>query len=210
VQMPRRDGFEVLARLPAAAVPLIVFVTAFDEYTLRAFDVHAADYLLKPFSDHRFRAAVAHVKERLRQRSAGDLERLLAFVRELGDLAGSPDGWTVAPQVVADRMAIHTGQGVLMLALDDIEWVEARGDYVRVHSAGRVDLVRETISGIERRLPASRFVRIHRSTIVSLAKVREIRLVPGSEPVALLQSGVRCRLSRSGRERLGRVVGKPI
>ena len=85
VQMPRRDGFEVLARLPPASVPLIVFVTAFDEYTLRAFDVHAADYLLKPFSDHRFRAAVAHVKERVRQRSAADLERLLAFVRELGD-----------------------------------------------------------------------------------------------------------------------------
>jgi two-component system LytT family response regulator len=195
VQMPRRDGFEVLARLPPASVPLIVFVTAFDEYTLRAFDVHAADYLLKPFSDQRFRAAVAHVKERLRQRSAGDLERLLAFV---------------APQVTPDRIAIPTGQGVLMLGLDEIEWVEARGDYLRLHSAGRVDLVRETIKGFERRLPASRFVRIHRSTIVSIAKIKEIRLVPGSEPVALLQSGARCRLSRSGRERLGRVLGKSI
>jgi two-component system LytT family response regulator len=97
-----------------------------------------------------------------------------------------------------------------MLSVDDIERLEARGDYVRVHSAGRVDLVRETISGIEWRLPASRFVRIHRSTIVSIAKVKEIRLVPGSEPVALLQSGVRCRLSRSGRARLGRIVGKSI
>ena len=210
VQMPRRDGFEVLARLPPPSVPLIVFVTAFDEYTLRAFDVHAADYLLKPFSDHRFRSTVAHVKERLRQRSAADLERLLAFVRELGELASSPEGWPVAPQVIPDRIAIHTGQGVLLLALDDIEWVEARGDYVRVHSAGRVDLVRETISGIERRLPASRFVRIHRSTIVSIAKVKEVKLPPGSEPVAVLQSGVRCRLSRSGRNRLGRVVGKAI
>ncbi len=212
VQMPRRDGFEVLARLPPASAPLIVFVTAFDEYTLRAFDVHAADYLLKPFSDHRFRAAVAHVKERLRQRSAADLERLLAFVRELGELASSPEGWpgSMTAQAIPDRIAIHSGQGVLMLALDDIEWVEARGDYVRIHSAGRVDLVRETISGVERRLPASRFVRIHRSTIVSIAKVKEIKLVPGNEPVAVLQSGVRCRLSRSGRERLGRLVGKVI
>jgi two-component system, LytTR family, response regulator len=209
VQMPRRDGFEVLARLPPPSVPLIVFVTAFDEYTLRAFDVHAADYLLKPFSDRRFGSTVAHVKERLRQRSAADLERLLAFVRELGELASSPEGWPAA-QVLPDRIAIHTGQGVLMLALDDIEWLEARGDYVRVHSAGRVDLVRETISGIERQLPASRFVRIHRSTIVSIAKVKEIKLLPGSEPVAVLQSGVRCRLSRSGRGRLGRVVGKAI
>lgn len=97
-----------------------------------------------------------------------------------------------------------------MLALDDIEWVEARGDYVRIHSAGRVDLVRETISGVERRLPASRFVRIHRSTIVNIAKVKEIKLVPGSAPVALLQSGLRCRLSRNGGERLGRMVGKVI
>jgi two-component system LytT family response regulator len=212
VQMPRRDGFEVLARLPPGTAPLIVFVTAFDEYTLRAFDVHAADYLLKPFSDHRFRAAVAHVKERLRQRSAADLERLLAFVRELGALATAPEGWpgTMAAQTSADRIAIHTGQGVAMLALDDIEWVEARGDYVRIHSAGRVDLVRETISGVERRLPASRFVRIHRSTIVSVAKVKEVKLVPGGEPVAVLQSGVRCRLSRSGRERLGKVVGRAI
>jgi two-component system, LytTR family, response regulator len=209
VQMPRRDGFEVLARLPPPSVPLIVFVTAFDEYTLRAFDVHAADYLLKPFSDRRFRSTVAHVKERLRQRSAADLERLLAFVRELGELASSPEGWPAA-QVLPDRIAIHTGQGVLMLALDDIEWLEARGDYVRVHSAGQVDLVWETISGIERRLPASRFIRIHRSTIVSIAKVKEIKLPPGSEPVAVLQSGVRCRLSRSGRGRLGRVVGKAI
>jgi two-component system LytT family response regulator len=210
VQMPRRDGFEVLARLPPASAPLIVFVTAFDEYTLRAFDVHAADYLLKPFSDQRFRAAVAHVKERLRQRSAADLERLLAFVRELGELASLPEGWNASSPATPDRIAIRTSQGVLILALDDIEWVEARGDYVRIHSGGRVDLVRETISGVEQRLPASRFVRIHRSTIVNVGKVKEIKLAPGSEPVAVLQSGLRCRLSRSGRERLARVVGKVI
>ena len=211
VQMPRRDGFEVLARLPPGSVPLIVFVTAFDEYTLRAFDVHAADYLLKPFSDQRFRAAVAHVKERVRQRSAGDLERLLAFVRDLGALASSPDGWpSTASQVTADRIAIHTGHGVVMLALDDIEWVEARGDYVRIHSAGRVDLIRETISGFERQLPPTRFVRIHRSTIVNIARVKEIKLVPSGEPVAVLQTGIRCRLSRNGRERLGKVLGRAI
>jgi two-component system LytT family response regulator len=201
VQMPRRDGFEVLAQLPPGTAPLIVFVTAFDEYTLRAFDVHAADYLLKPFSDYRFRSAVAHVKE-----------RLLTFVRELGALASAPDGWPGAMpgRTSVDRIPIHTGQGVAMLAVDDIEWVEARGDYVRVHSAGRVDLVRETISGFERRLPASRFVRVHRSTIVSVAKVKEVRLAPGAEPVAVLQSGARCRLSRSGRVGLGKVVGRAI
>jgi two-component system, LytTR family, response regulator len=212
VQMPRRDGFEVLARLPPGSVPLIVFITAFDEYTLQAFDVHAADYLLKPFSDQRFRAAAAHAKERLRQRSAADLERLLAFVRELGALASGPDGWTGAADAAANphRMAIRTAQGMLLVSLDDVEWVEARGDYVRVHSAGRVDLVRETISGFERRLPPARFVRIHRSTIVSIAKVKEIKLLPSGEQVAVLQSGTRCRLSRSGRDRLAKVVGRAI
>jgi two-component system, LytTR family, response regulator len=212
VHMPRRDGFEVLARLPPGSVPLIVFITAFDEYTLQAFDVHAADYLLKPFSDQRFRAAAAHAKERLRQRSAADLERLLAFVRELGALASGPDGWTGAADAAANphRMAIRTAQGMLLVSLDDVEWVEARGDYVRVHSAGRVDLVRETISGFERRLPPAQFVRIHRSTIVSIAKVKEIKLLPSGEQVAVLQSGIRCRLSRSGRERLAKVVGRAI
>ncbi|MGH7528318.1 MAG: LytR/AlgR family response regulator transcription factor [Gemmatimonadales bacterium] len=213
VQMPRRDGFEVLARLPPGWAPLIIFVTAFDEYTLRAFDVHAADYLLKPFSDHRFHAAVAHAKERLRQRSAADLERLLTFVRELGALASGPDGWP-GPGVEAaaspDRIAIRTAQGALLIAMDDIEWVEARGDYVRLHSVGRADLVREPISGVERRLPPSRFIRIHRSTIVNIARLKEIKLLPSGEQVAVLQSGVRCRVSRSGRERLGQVLGRVI
>ena len=174
VQMPRRDGFEVLARLPPASVPLVVFVTAHDEYTLRAFDVHAADYLLKPFSDQRFRAAVAHAKEQVRQRSAGNLERLLAVVRELGALgsAADPGPWPQgAPPL--ERIAVRTSSGVLLVPLDDIEWIEARGDYVRVHANGRADLVRETIGGFERRLPAGRFVRVHRSAIVNLGRVRD-------------------------------------
>jgi len=209
VQMPRRDGFEVLARIPPGWAPLIVFVTAYDEYTLRAFDVHAADYLLKPFSDQRFHAAVAHAKERIRQRSAGDLERMLSFVRELGSLAGTPDAWPGGTaKTVPDRVPIRIAQGVLLVPLDDIEWVEARGDYVRVHSTGRADLVRETISGFERRLPASRFIRIHRSTIVNLGKVREIKIIANGEQVAVLQSGTRCRLSRSGRERLAQQVSR--
>jgi two-component system LytT family response regulator len=210
VQMPRWDGFEVLARIQSGSAPLIVFVTAYDEYTLRAFDVHAADYLLKPFSDQRFRAAAAHAKERIRQRSSGDLERLLSFVRELGSLAGRPDAWlgAGAARTGSDRIPVRTAQGVVLVPLDDIEWLEARGDYVRVHSMGRADLVRETISGFERRLPPSRFIRIHRSTIINLDKVREIKLLANGEQVAVLQSGTRCRLSRSGRERLAQQVSR--
>jgi two-component system LytT family response regulator len=205
VQMPRRNGFEALARVPPDAMPLIVFVTAFDEYSLRAFDVHAADYLLKPFSDQRFRVTLSHVKERLRQRSAGDLERLLAIVRDLGghaDAARRPG----AP-VGRGRLPIRTATGVLLLDLGDIEWIEARGDYVRVHSTGRTDLVREPIGSLERRLPAESFARIHRSALVNLSRVRELRTLAGGEQVAILQSGVRCRLSRTGRDRLRRLFG---
>ena len=100
----------------------------------------------------------------------------------------------------------RTAQGIYLLALDDIEWIEARGDYVRIHSTGRADLVRDTISGLEHRLPPDRFVRVHRSAIVNLARVKELCIVAGGEQFAVLQSGARCRLSRSGRERLERMV----
>lgn len=206
IQMPRWDGFEVLSQLPAETVPLVVFVTAFDGYTLRAFDVHAADYLLKPFSDQRFRAAATHARERVRQRSASDVERLLAFVREVGTLRDRSEATGGAGGPSPERIAIRTSQGVVLLAVDEVEWIEARGDYVRIHSPGRADLVRDTIGGFESRLPAGRFVRVHRSAIVNLARVRELRTLTGGEQVAVLQSGARCRLSRSGRERLERMV----
>jgi two-component system LytT family response regulator len=209
VQMPRRNGFDVLTRIPASAMPLIIFVTAFDEYSLRAFDVHAADYLLKPFSDSRFREAVRHAKERLRQRSAADLERLLTVVRELGAMAEHRIGSGAAASR-PECIGLRTGSGVAVVRLADIEWIEARGDYVRVHSTGRSDLVRDTIGGFERQLPTDRFVRVHRSAILNLARVREIRPLAGGGHVALLESGSRCRLSRSGRERLGRLLGQVL
>ena len=209
VQMPRKNGFDVLARIPASAMPLIIFVTAFDEYSLRAFDVHAADYLLKPFSDARFQAAVRHAKERLRQRSAADLERLLSVVRELGTIADHhPASERPAPQ--PECIGLRTGTGVVVVRLADIEWIEARGDYVRVHSSGRSDLIRDTIGGFERQLPADRFVRVHRSAIVNLARIREIRSLPEGGQVAVLESGFRCRLSRTGRDRLGRLLGQVL
>ncbi len=192
IQMPGCDGFEVLSRLQPEVIPVVVFVTAFDAYTLRAFDVQAVDYLLKPYSDSRFHAAASRARTRVRQREPSDLAQLLTLARS-----------AAAPPT---RIAIPTAQGVFLLPVEEIEWIEARGDYVRVHSPGRLDLVRDTISGFERRLPPDRFVRIHRSVIVNLARVRELSSALGGEQVAVLASGVRCRLSRSGRERLERLV----
>ncbi len=190
VQMPGFDGFEVLARLAPATSPLVVFVTAFDQYLLDAFDVHAADYLLKPFSDARFRAAASHAKERVRQRRAGEIERVRPEQRE----------------PPPERIPIRTPHGTVLLPVEQVDWIEARGDYVRIHSPGRADLVRDTIGAFERRLPSHRFVRVHRSAIVNVARVREVCALPSGEHVAVLQSGVRCRLSRSGRARFQRLM----
>jgi two-component system LytT family response regulator len=191
IQMPGGTGFEVLAELPPEAVPLVVFVTAYDRYSLQAFEVHAADYLLKPFSDRRFRSALTHAKERLRARSAPRGEPLAL----------------AAP--AADRLAIRTSDGVLMLATAEIDWIEARGDYARIHRGARSDLVRESLSSLEARLGPTRFVRIHRSAIVNLARVREFKPANGGM-VAVLADGQRCRLSRRGRERVAGILAVAI
>jgi two-component system LytT family response regulator len=190
IQMPGGNGFEVLSELPPEAMPLIVFVTAYDRYSLQAFEVHAADYLLKPFSDRRFRSALAHAKDRLRQREAPRVEP--------------------AAPMTTDRLAIRTAHGVLMLAVADIEWIEARGDYARIHSGARTDLVRESLSSLESRLGPTRFVRIHRSAIVNLARVREFKPDQSGAMVAILLNGQRCRLSRRGRERLAGILAVPL
>jgi DNA-binding LytR/AlgR family response regulator len=165
IQMPGGNGFEVLSKLPPEMMPLIVFATAYDRYSLQAFEVHAADYLLKPFSDRWFRSALAHAKDRLRQREAP---------------RGQP-----AAHVATDRLAIRTAHGVLMLAVGDIEWIEARGDYAGIHSGARTDLARESLSSLESRLGPTRFVRIHRSAIVNLAQVREFKPDPSGAALTI-------------------------
>jgi two-component system, LytTR family, response regulator len=204
IQMPGCDGFEVLARVPAESRPVILFVTAFEEYAVRAFGVHAEDYLLKPFSDARFREAVAHAKARLRERTAAEAERVAGLLQRLGGEARRrPANFQPAS---TDRLAVRSSRGIALLALDDILWIEARGDYVRIHSTDRTDLLREPISAMEHQLDAGRFVRVHRSAIVNLARVRELEVSAPGVYSAVLQNGERCRLSRKGRERLERLL----
>lgn len=201
VQMPGGNGFDVLAQIPADLVPVVLIVTAFEDYAVTAFGVHADDYLLKPFSDTRFRAAVAHAKERLRQRSAARAERAVQALKRLGGVENPTAG-----EPHPDRIAVRTPKGMVLLALADIDWIEARGDYVRIHSRNRTDLLRQPIGELEKRLDATRFVRVHRSAIVNLAKVRELTVTSGGACSAILQNGSSCRLSRKGRERLGRIL----
>lgn len=187
IQMADRDGFAVLSQIPADTMPVVIFVTAFDEYALRAFDVDAADYLLKPFTDERFHAAVERAKERLDR------------------LAGPDSG---APFL--ERIAVPGSGAVRLLPVDAIQWIEARGDYVRIHSGDRMDVIREPISRLETRLDPRRFVRVHRSAIVNLICVKEVRTPTFGAAVAVLHNGQRCPLSRAGRQRLERVLGQPI
>ena len=191
VQIPELNGFEVLTQLELDPLPMIVFVTAYDEYALRAFDVSAIDYLLKPFDRERFQAALHRVKQQFRTRDADELR---LRVRELLDRiggAGSPD-----------RLVIRDAGRVFFLGLNEIEWLEAAGNYVRVHAGQHAHLVRHTISGMLQRLPAREFLRVSRSAIVNLKHVREVQPLFNGCFVFILQNGIRVESSRRFRRQI--------
>jgi two-component system, LytTR family, response regulator len=175
VQMPGLDGFAVLAALPEAQLPRVVFVTAHDRHAVRAFEVQALDYLLKPFDDDRFYEVLARAKAR-------------------------PELRPRAPWLT--RLQIKDGGRILFLELDEVEWIEAADYYVELHVAGRSYLHRETMASLETRLDPGRFVRIHRSAIVNQRFVRELRPRGERDLVCVLASGATHKVARSQREKL--------
>lgn len=185
VQMPEMDGFQVLAALPADRTPAIVFVTAYDRYALRAFEVHALDYLLKPFDDRRFADALARAKASL---GRGELERHRDRLRALG-------------AAVDDRLAIKDGGRVVFLRADEIDWIEAADYYAEIHTRGGTFLHRESMASLEKRLGCERFLRIHRSTIVNRRRIRELRGGDRSAQV-VLDDGTVLRVARAQREKI--------
>jgi len=198
VQMPAVDGFGVIQQVGADRMPPVVFVTAYDEYALRAFEVHAIDYLLKPFGRDRFQQTLQHAREHLERRRAGDLgKRLLALVQDL-----KPE-----PQKL-DRLVVKSGGRVFFLRTDEIDWIEAAGNYVRLHLAEDSHLFRETMNNMESRLDANHFVRIHRSRIVNTDRIKELQPWFNGEYVVVLQNGARLTLSRGYREKLQERLGK--
>jgi two-component system LytT family response regulator len=207
VQMPGLDGFGVLEGLPAADPPLVVFVTAYDRYALRAFQVHAVDYLLKPIESARLDEMLAHVRADLSRHKAGRrCERLL---RLLGEVTGRPQ-LTLAEALVDDaatlhletHLAIRDGARTLRVALDEVDWIDAAGDYMCVHAGPHTYVLRATMRTLEQRLDPRRFQRVHRSTVVNLARIRELRTHPNGECFLILDGGQRLKLSRSYRDRL--------
>ena len=187
VQMPEMDGFAVLAQLGADEVPEIIFVTAFDEYALKAFDVHAVDYLLKPFDQERFAVAL----DRARDRLARNDER-----QEIGGLLTTL-GRSSAP---LQRILVKDDGRITVVAVDEIDWIQAADNYARIHTGRGAFLLRETMRSLEERLDPSVFVRVHRSSIVNLTRVRELHPLFGGEYTIVLTSGDRLTLSRGYRD----------
>jgi two-component system LytT family response regulator len=205
VQMPVVDGFAVIGEIGADHMPAIVFVTAFDRYALRAFDAHAIDYVLKPIDDARFGRAVAGVRRRLTEARESGVARQLADL--LTNVRAQPAHTPSPPGVLGDRLVARDGDRVEMVPVAEIDWVAADGDYVRVHAGDRQLLLRLTMNAIEAALPAATHVRIHRSTIVNVARIRTLKARPNSEYAVVLRNGVTLKASRSYADRLRALIG---
>jgi two-component system, LytTR family, response regulator len=210
VQMPGMDGFEVLARLPAERLPAVVFVTAYDRHALRAFDASAVDYLLKPFDNARFARAIERAKHAVRLGQARQLtERLLATLGG-GPALEIPEPGDHAPgdHESLERLVIKDGARTTVVPVRDIDWIEAEDYYAGVHVGGRVHLVREPLCDLEQRLDPRCFVRIHRSALVNVARIQELRARPGGESEVVLRDGTCLRLSRGRRRALLAMLGR--
>jgi two-component system LytT family response regulator len=211
VQMPELDGFGVLAEVGAERLPAIVFVTAYDRYALQAFEVHALDYLLKPYTPARLSAAVQRASRQL-QAPASETLRLAELLehldRERRELAQKLNGASAPPPPAAPppahtgRLLVKEGERMFFVPVERVDWLEAEGNYVRLHCGREAHLVRGTLGGMEEQLDARRFTRIHRSTIVNVDRVKEVRPWFAGDYQVKLHDGTELRLSRRYRDRL--------
>jgi two-component system LytT family response regulator len=200
VQMPAVDGFGVIKEVGAERMPMVVFVTAYDQYALQAFEVHAVDYLLKPFGRDRLQQCLDHARQQRQRIQAGELGRsLLALVQDF-----KPE------QKREDRLVIKSGGRVFFVRTEEIDWIEAAGNYVRLHLKDQAHLFRETMNQIESRLDPQRFFRIHRSRIVNTERIKELQPWFNGEFIVVLQNGTQLRLSRSYREKLEDRLGRSL
>ena len=202
VQMPAMDGFQLLEKLRVPALPAIIFVTAHDEYALKAFDVHALDYLLKPYSRARFVDALRRARALVeREGSAATDRRLLGL---LAELRARESGGAVAPQTAheGERLVVKSDGRMFFVRPADIDWVEASANYVRLHAHGESYQFRESMKHMEARLPRGVFVRIHRSAIVNLDRVRELQPWFHGEYIVILTDGTKLTASRAYASRL--------
>ena len=200
VQMPEVGGFELLEALGTGAIPHVIFVTAYDNYAVRAFEVHALDYLLKPFDQARFKEAIKHAKERFRSvRQDGGQMQISALLETIKN----------KPQYL-DRLVIKAGGRITFLSTDEINWIEADDKYVHLHTGKVSPMVRQTLNAMEAQLDPKKFRRIHRSAIVNVERIKELQPLFSGEHSILLEDGTKLTLSRNYKDQLFELLGKPL
>jgi two-component system LytT family response regulator len=198
IQMPELDGFDVLQAIGVGHVPVVIFVTAYDQFALRAFEAHALDYLLKPFDDDRFEAALRRARERILQQHGGDLDRRLQALLE----------GVRADRGHLQRLVVPSGHRSVFIRTKEIDWIEAERNYIRLHVAGRTYLLRENLSRIESALDPATFCRIHRSTIVNVERIQAVESLYRGEYLVVLHDGTNLTSGRSYRRNLHALMGK--
>ena len=199
VQMPERNGLEVIAEVGAERVPLTVFVTAYDEHAIRAFEANALDYLLKPFSDERFEMTMARVSRRMDELSMREFgRRVLRMVS------------TAPPENPLDRLVVKSGGSTRFVPVADIDWIEAAGVYVNLHIGGKELLYRAALNELAERLDPVRFVRVHRSAVVNIDSILHLEPISHGEFEVILKDGSRPRISRTYRRQLERRLGQTL
>ncbi|MCA8887599.1 MAG: response regulator transcription factor [Parvularculaceae bacterium] len=213
IQMPGLDGFGVVRALIGVPAPLIIFVTAYDKYAIDAFEANALDYLVKPVDEERLKDAIHRAREAIKSRAAASREsKLVELLASLSDeehdqikeLIQDPS-WTEKERY-SERLSFKDGSKVVMLNADDIDWIDAAGDYMCIHAAGKTHIIRETMKTLQQRLDPSRFQRIHRSAIVNVKKVKELHPHSNGEYFVILENGNELKLSRSYKDVVARFL----
>lgn len=198
VQMPGMDGFAVLQAIAGDRMPAVIFVTAYDHYAVRAFEVHALDYLLKSFDRERFQAALQRAKDQIRQSRQGLLnERLVGLLEDLE-----------AREKRLTRLIVKSAGRVSFVRVEEIDWLEAADNYVRIHVSRESHLIRETLQSLLERLDPSKFLRIHRSTVVNFDRIKEMQPLFHGDYLVRLHDGTELTLTRNYKERLARPLGQ--
>jgi two-component system, LytTR family, response regulator len=200
VQMPEMDGFAVLESIGVERLPEIIFATAYEQYAIRAFELHALDYLLKPFDQARFKDAIKHAKERFRSERQNEgrtqISALLESIKNKSQYL--------------DRLMIKASGRITFLSTDEINWIEADDKYVHLHTGKISPMVRQTLSAMETQLDPRKFRRIHRSAIVNVERIKELQPLFSGEHSILLQDGTKLTLSRNYKDKLFELLGKPL
>jgi two-component system LytT family response regulator len=202
IQMPLLNGFSFVEKIGAENLPEIVFVTAYDEHAIRAFEIHALDYLLKPIDPERFVKTLNRVRERMKDVQTKELDRRVSTLLKSFELAKSND----EQSVYLERIAVKNAERIAFVEVEEIDWISSEGNYVGLHTKNKTHLLRETMDGIERKLNPQKFLRLRRSTIVRIEQIKELHPLFNGEFVVILKNGTELSSSRRYRQNLNQLL----